>query len=123
MGSYAHVGTANHAHTFAAVNFKLTFIRPEETGLWDLSTYGKVNRTEGTPYMNDDWTTGRIRFEGQPNFSDQLHVLMDLVKNELYVRLESGFIGNFLWNVWMKLKYTYLRYGYHGSPQLTRPFW
>lgn len=74
---------------------KLSFIRPEGPGLWDLSTYGKVNRTEGTPYWNDGWMTGRIRFDGQTAFSEPLNVLLDLEKGELYIRLETGFVGEF----------------------------
>lgn len=74
---------------------KLQFIRPEGPGLWDLSTYGKVTKAEGTPYWNDGWTTGRIRFGDQPEFSETLNVLLDLEKNELYIRLETGFVGEF----------------------------
>ncbi len=74
---------------------KLSFIRPEGPTLNDLSNYGKINRTEGTPYLHDAYTPGRIRFEGQPNFSEVLDVLLDLEKNQLYVKLSTGFIGEF----------------------------
>jgi hypothetical protein len=74
---------------------RLTFIRPEGPGINDLANYGKLNRTEGTPYLNDDWAPGRIRFEGQPNFSEELDVLLDLEKNQLFIKLTSGFIGEF----------------------------
>lgn len=74
---------------------KLSFIRPGGPTLSELSNYGKVNRTEGTPYLYDNFTPGRIRFEGQPNFSELLDVLIDLEKNELFVKLSTGFIGEF----------------------------
>lgn len=74
---------------------KLSFVRPEGPTLNDLSNYGKINRTEGTPYLYDTYTPGRIRFEGQSNFSELLDVLLDLEKNQLYVKLSSGFIGEF----------------------------
>ncbi|MGH1435848.1 MAG: hypothetical protein ACRBG0_15490 [Lewinella sp.] len=74
---------------------KLSFVRPEGPTLNDLSNYGKVNRTEGTPYLYDAYTPGRIRFEGQPNFSEMLDVLLDLENNELFVKLSTGFIGEF----------------------------
>ena len=74
---------------------KLSFVRPEGPTLNDLSNYGKINRTEGTPYLYDTYTPGRIRFEGQPNFSEMLEVLLDLEKNQLYVKLSTGFIGEF----------------------------
>lgn len=74
---------------------KLSFVRPEGPTLNDLSNYGKINRTEGTPYLYDAYTPGRIRFEGQPNFSELLDVLLDLEKNQLYVKLSTGFIGEF----------------------------
>lgn len=74
---------------------RLTFIRPEGPGINDLANYGKINRTEGTPYLNDDWSPGRIRFEGQPSFSEELDVLLDLEKNQLFIKLTSGFIGEF----------------------------
>lgn len=74
---------------------KLSFVRPEGPTLNDLSNYGKINRTEGTPYLYDAYTPGRIRFEGQPNFSEALDVLLDLEKNQLFVKLSTGFIGEF----------------------------
>lgn len=74
---------------------KLSFIRPGGPSLSDLSNYGKINRTEGTPYLHDAFTPGRIRFEGQPNFSEMLDVLVDLESNELYVKLSTGFTGEF----------------------------
>jgi hypothetical protein len=74
---------------------KLSFVRPEGPTLNDLSNYGKINRTEGTPYLYDAYTPGRIRFEGQPNFSEMLDVLLDLEKNQLFVKLSTGFIGEF----------------------------
>jgi hypothetical protein len=74
---------------------KLSFVRPEGPTLNDLSNYGKINRTEGTPYLYDAYTPGRIRFEGQPNFSELLDVLLDLEKNQLYIKLSTGFIGEF----------------------------
>lgn len=74
---------------------KLSFVRPEGPTLNDLSNYGKINRTEGTPYLHDAYSPGRIRFEGQPNFSEMLDVLLDLEKNQLYVKLSTGFIGEF----------------------------
>lgn len=74
---------------------KLSFVRPEGPGLGDLANYGKLDRTEGTPYLHNDWSPGKIRFEGQPNFSEILDVLVDLENNELYIKLSSGFIGEF----------------------------
>ena len=74
---------------------KLSFIRPGGPTLSDLSNFGKINRTEGTPYMSDTYIPARIRFEGQPNYSEELEVLMDLEKNELFVKLSTGFTGFF----------------------------
>lgn len=74
---------------------KLSFVRPEGPTLNDLTNYGKINRTEGTPYLYDAYTPGRIRFEGQPNFSEMLDVLLDLDDNQLFVKLSTGFIGEF----------------------------
>jgi hypothetical protein len=75
--------------------FPLSFIRPGGPTLDDLSNFGKINRTEGTPYLLDNYLPARIRFEGQPNFSEQLEVLMNLEENELFVKLPSGFTGYF----------------------------
>ncbi len=72
-----------------------SFIRPTGPTLDNLADYGKINRTEGTPFLYEDWAPGRIRFEGQPNFSEILDVLPDLESNLLYIRLSSGYIGEF----------------------------
>lgn len=74
---------------------KLTFLRPGGPSLGDLANYGKVNRTEGTPFLHEEWAPGRIRFEGQPNNSEVLEVLPDLESNLLNIRLSSGYIGEF----------------------------
>jgi hypothetical protein len=74
---------------------KLGFIRPQGPSLSDLANYGKVNRTEGTPYLYDEYAPGRIRFEGQANSSEILDVLLDLENNQLFVQLSTGFIGEF----------------------------
>lgn len=74
---------------------KLTFIRPGGPGLSDLANYGKLNRTEGTPFLYDDWAPGRVRYEGQPNNSEILDILPDLENNQLNIRLSSGYIGEF----------------------------
>ena len=72
-----------------------SFIRPTGPTLDNLADYGKINRTEGTPFLHDEWAPGRIRFEGQPSFSELLDVLPDLESNLLYIRLSSGYIGEF----------------------------
>ncbi len=74
---------------------KLTFLRPGGPSLGDLANYGKVNRTEGTPFLHEEWAPGRIRFEGQPNYSEILDVLPDLESNILNIQLSSGYIGEF----------------------------
>ena len=74
---------------------KLTFLRPQGPGLSDLANYGKVNRTEGTPYLYDEYTPGRVRFEGQTNFSEILDVLLDMENNQLFIKLSTGYIGEF----------------------------
>lgn len=74
---------------------KLTFLRPTGPSLDDLANYGEINRTEGTPFLYEEWAPGRIRFEGQPNYSEILDVLPDLETNILNIRLSSGYIGEF----------------------------
>jgi hypothetical protein len=71
---------------------RLAFLNPGGPGF---STFSNVDRTEGTPYLLDNWQTGQIRFEGQENFSEDLEVLIDLENSHLYIRLSSGFSGEF----------------------------
>ncbi|MCB0637856.1 MAG: hypothetical protein KDC54_14610 [Lewinella sp.] len=71
---------------------RLAYLNPGGPGF---STFSTVDRTEGTPYLRDDWQMGQIRFEGQTNFSEDLELLMDLENSHLYIRLSSGFSGEF----------------------------
>ncbi|MEM1215418.1 MAG: hypothetical protein AAGJ82_07030 [Bacteroidota bacterium] len=82
-------GTASQTQT------NMAFLRPGGPTLSDLANYGSKNNVDGTPYLFDDWEGGRVRFEGQPNFSEQLDVLLDLEVHQLNVKLSTGFIGEF----------------------------
>lgn len=74
---------------------QLSYIRPEGPTITDLADYGSARKTEGTPYLYPEWAPGRIRFEGQPNFSEILDVMPDLENNELYIQLSTGYVGEF----------------------------
>ncbi|MEL6833619.1 MAG: hypothetical protein AAFP77_11545 [Bacteroidota bacterium] len=87
-------GTADPNLSQEAIS-SFSFIRPTGPTLDNLADYGKINRTEGTPFLYEDWAPGRIRFEGQPNYSEVLDLLPDLESNLLYIRLSSGYVGEF----------------------------
>ncbi len=71
---------------------RLAFVTPGGPGF---STFSTIDRTEGNPYLLEDWQSGSIRYEGQDNFSEELDVLLDLDNNQLFIRLSTGFTGQF----------------------------
>lgn len=71
---------------------RLGYIKPGGAGF---GTFSNVDRVEGNPFFMEDWQEGRIRFEGQVNYSEDLELLLDMDDNHCYIRLSTGFEGEF----------------------------
>jgi hypothetical protein len=50
---------------------------------------------EGTPFLFDDWKTGRVRLEDQEEFSDEVGIILDLQDDQIYIQLNSDFVSEF----------------------------
>lgn len=87
----------------------LLFSQPQtnytENDLRDLSNLGPNSpgiRTidltyegiKGTTFLSEDWQKGAFQLKDKEAFSQDIHIMIDLVKNLVYYRLNNGFIGS-----------------------------
>lgn len=71
---------------------RLGMINPNTPGF---PTFSNVDRTEGTPYLLDDWQDGQLKFGQDGKYSSTVQIAYNMEKDQMIVKLADGEAGFF----------------------------
>lgn len=88
---------------------RLAMINPNTPGF---PTFSNVDRTEGTPYLLDDWQKGQVQFGENANYSSVVEIAYNMESHQLIIKLSDGSAGLF------PLKYLHAMRVFHEGDTL-----